>query len=664
MEITKVTCFTTRPDTNFGATFIVLAPEHELVEQILSGVIKVPENTKKEIQSYVKKALKKTEQQRKVEEKKKTGVFLNLYAINRLNDLKIPIYVSDFVLKDLGTGAVVGVPGHDVRDFEFAKEFDLPVIRVVEKEGDTSEIVNVEQVFEDQGVMVHSQFLNGMDIHQATTTMMDYLEEKSWGKRVTSYHLRDWLISRQRYWGPPIPMLYCEACAKIGKGDQTEMAGWYAVSDDQLPVTLPNLDNYQPTGDGKAPLENAGDDFLYTKCPHCGGQAKRETDVSDTFLDSSWYFLAYPIWKSGKGPSTGSGQSIFDNKILEDWLPVTTYIGGAEHAVLHLLYSRFVWMALQDWGYIPAKLGDEPFPFLFSHGLIVKDGAKMSKSRGNVVVPDEYIEKFGSDTLRMYLMFLGSYDQGGDFRDSGIAGMYRFLNKIWEMLSDESKVLRPSGFSRKSRSAQDDKLDLKSVSSLSSTIGCTTSKLESKLHETIRKMDRDIAAFKYNTAISALMELINVWRDPSTGSTGSRQAGSGQGPVEMSLEDARLVVKLLAPFAPCMTEELWQMMRGDKAKSGKKSALESVHLESYPTFNESKIQSAGLLVIVQVNGKKRGEIVVQADQAQDEKAIIASAKQTEGVEKWIVGGIRKEIFVPAKGERQGIVNFVVLTEKA
>ena len=301
-------------------------------------------------------------------------------------------------------------------------------------------------------------------------------------------------------------------------------------------------------------------------------------------------------------------------------------------------------MALQDWGYIPAKLGDEPFPFLFSHGLIVKDGAKMSKSRGNVVVPDEYIEKFGSDTLRMYLMFLGSYDQGGDFRDSGIAGMHRFLSKVWEMLGDESKVLRPSGFSRKSRSAQDDKLDLKSVSSLSSTIGCTTSKLESKLHETIRKMDRDIGAFKYNTAISALMELVNVWREPK---------------MEMSIEDARLVVKLLAPFAPCMTEELWQMMSGSRVKSVKKTAFHSVHLESYPTFNQTKIQSNGVLVVVQVNGKKRAEIIVSTEQAGDQKTILDLAKKAEGVEKWIAGGIRKEIFVPAKGERQGIVNFVV-----
>ncbi len=610
----SVVCFTTRPDTNFGATFVVLAPEHELVKQILSGVINVPENTKKELSEYVEKSLKKTEQQRKEEEKNKTGVNLNLFAINQLNGAEMPIFVSDFVLKDYGSGAVVGVPGHDERDFEFAQVFDLPVIRVVEKEGDKSEIKLAEQVWVGDGKMMNSSFLDGLSTSEAIEKIMDYLEEKDWGKKVTSYHLRDWLISRQRYWGPPIPMIYCEACAKSGKGKQKEMPGWYAVDEKDLPVELPELSDYKPMGDGKAPLEKAGEEFLYTTCPKCGGKAKRETDVSDTFLDSSWYFMRYP--------SVGhknSNEAVFDSGLTKKWLPVNAYIGGAEHAVLHLLYSRFVWMALKDWGHIPKNLGDEPFPFLFSHGLIVKDGAKMSKSRGNVIIPDKYIEKYGADTFRMYLMFLGSYNQGGDFRDTGIAGMYRFLSRVWGVIEKNTREIDDSDGRVK-----------------------TTARLESKLHETIKKMGEDLVKFKFNTAIAALMELVNVWRLEEE---------------MMSRDDLRLVVKLLAPLMPFMSEEIWQSMNQKNDVDGGNMGFESVHLEKYPVFNPEKIISAGVLVVIQVNGKKRAEMIIDDGEVENKGEVIRKSKELEGMERWIGNGIKNEVFVVRND--QILVNFVV-----
>ena len=610
----SVVCFTTRPDTNFGATFVVIAPEHELVGKILSGVINVPENIKKELSEYVDKSLKKTEQQRKEEEKNKTGVNLNLFAINQLNEQKMPVFVSDFVLKDYGSGAVVGVPGHDERDFEFAQVFDIPVIRVVEEDGDKSEIDSIEKVFVDDGKMMNSSFLNGLTTSEAIEKITEHLEEKGWGKKVTSYHLRDWLISRQRYWGPPIPMVYCEACAKDKKGTQKEMPGWYVVDEKDLPVELPELNDYKPTGDGKAPLEKAGEDFLYTTCPECGGKAKRETDVSDTFLDSSWYFMRYPSIGYEK-----SNEVVFDSELTKKWLPVNAYIGGAEHAVLHLLYSRFVWMTLSDWGHIPKDLGDEPFPFLFSHGLIVKDGAKMSKSRGNVIIPDKYIEKYGADTFRMYLMFLGSYDQGGDFRDTGIAGMHRFLSRVWEVIEINMKEIEGSDREIK-----------------------TTTKLESKLHETIKKMGEDLVKFKFNTAIAALMELVNVWRLEEE---------------IMSFSDLRLVVKLMAPLTPFMSEEIWQSMNHNSDVDGGNKGFESVHLEKYPVFNPEKIVSAGVLVVIQVNGKKRAEMIIDHGEVENKERVLEKSKELEGMEKWIESGIKNEVFVVRND--QVLVNFVV-----
>ncbi len=394
-DIGWISCFTTRPDTNFGATFVVIAPEHPFVSHMMS----VLDNAKRdEIGRYIEEALKRSDQERISEGRKKTGVSTGLFAINQLNGSRMPLYVSDFVLMGFGTGAVVGVPGHDLRDFEFAQEFHIPVIRVVVGEdGVKAPITSSDQVQEDDGIMTNSEFLNGMDIHTATNRMMDYLEQKGWGKRVTTYHLRDWIVSRQRYWGPPIPMIYCASCAKAGKswfttkeasdyqsnkisarnfpdhhaGINTEseakkeayqedatgdisynMNGWYPVSEKDLPLILPKIDDYKPGDDGVAPLAKHKE-FYETKCPGCGGSAVRETDVSDTFLDSSWYFLRYP--------SVQRTDLSFDPTITKKWLPVSMYTGGAEHSVLHLLYSRFVTMALHTWGYVDF---DEPFPVI------------------------------------------------------------------------------------------------------------------------------------------------------------------------------------------------------------------------------------------------------------------------------------------------------------
>ncbi|HSW47529.1 MAG TPA: class I tRNA ligase family protein, partial [Candidatus Saccharimonadales bacterium] len=414
-----VTVFTTRPDTNFGATFIALAPEHALVGEILK---QVQDDKKKEIEEYVDATKKKTEIDRQAEGREKTGVFTGFYATNQLTGYKMPIWVSDFVLMGFGTGAVVGVPGHDTRDFEFAQKFGLKVLRVVVgKDGDESPITKIDQVQEEEGMMINSEFLNGLDIHKATEKIMDYIQEKGFGKRKVTYHLRDWLISRQRYWGPPIPMIFCENCAQKGDSWFTsdeakkqkesgirnqesgrEAVGWYPAQD--LPVKLPRIEDFKPLGTGNSPLGNHPE-FYKVKCPHCGKDARRETDVSDTFLDSAWYFLRYI--------STEFDDVPFDKTRAKKWLPVTMYIGGAEHSVLHLLYARFITMFIKDIGLIQFE---EPFKRFYAHGLIIKDGAKMSKSKGNVVGPDLYIKKYGADTLRMYLHFLAPFSQEGDFR--------------------------------------------------------------------------------------------------------------------------------------------------------------------------------------------------------------------------------------------------------
>jgi len=577
-----VTCFTTRPDTNFGATFVVLGPEHQLVKKMISGKIKVKD--KVAVEKYVKSALKKKEIDRIAEGRKKTGAETGLVAINELTKKEMPIYITDFVLGHVGTGAVVGVPGHDKRDFEFAQEFGLEVIRVVvAQDGIKGEITKIEQVQEDEGVMINSGFLDGMDIHKATEKMMDYMEEKDQGKRVVSYRLRDWCISRQRYWGPPIPMMDCSKC------------GWLPEKLENLPVELPEVKDYEPTGDGKSPLEKAPESWLKVKCPKCGGKAKRETDVSDNFFDSAWYYLRYPMIGQNI-PSRDGMKEPFDKEITGKWQPVDAYIGGAEHAVLHLMYSRFVTMTLKDWKYLDF---DEPFPFLFGHGLIIKDGKKMSKSQGNTVNPDEYMDKYGTDALRMYLMFVGPYEQGGDFRDTGMIGMKKFLDRVWRLFEEK----------------MGDK---------------TTDKLKIKLEQTVKKVGEDFGTFGYNTAIAALMELVNVWKEPKE---------------KLSKIDGQRLVKLIAPLAPYVSEEWWEKFGGK----------ESVHNQPWPEYDKDLVEAKKVVVIVQVNGKLRGRLEVLRSESEDKEKMLKMAYEIETVKRFLDGKkVVKEIFVKGK-----LVNLVV-----
>lgn len=645
----EVVCFTTRPDTNFGATFVVIGPEHQLVREIAAKVGPVKG---KEIETYVMRAMAKTENERIAEGRVKTGVFTGWYAVNRLNDTRMPIYISDFVLGHVGTGAVIGVPGHDLRDFQFAKAMDLPVVRVVVGEdGDESPIEREEQVQEENGRMVNSGFLDGVEIHEAIEKMIDYHVKQGWGEEVFNYHLRDWLISRQRYWGAPIPMVECPKC------------GWQAVPESELPVELPDLSDWQPKGDGQGPLANAAEAWLYTKCPKCGGKAKRETDVCDTFLDSSWYFLRYPslnINSKNQSPRTkqdpitnNQTQSEYlpwDIEVTRKWLPVDAYIGGAEHAVLHLLYSRFIWKVLCDQGWLPftalppsgelasatpeeskpaVHLGGEyrpePFPFLFGHGLIIKDGAKMSKSRGNVVVPDEYIEEYGADALRMYLMFVGPYDQGGDFRDTGMKGMRKFLDRVWRMMTSGNYE------------------------------GETTSKvLQAKLNETVIKIGEDYGDFRFNTAIAAMMELVNTWRAEG----------------RMKRADMLTVVKLLAPVAPYISEEMFQFLRNNQETNFKKQndLFQSVHRQQFPEADIKLTGDKPVLIVVQVNGKVRSTLQMtddglpanRAGRQITEEQITEMAKAEPKVAKWLKGKeIQRVVYVAPGDKKQGLINLVV-----
>jgi len=603
-----VTVFTTRPDTNFGATFVVLAPEHPLALRMATA------EQKKEVQKYISATADKSEADRIADGRKKSGVFTGRYALNHLTGYKMPVWVSDFVLSGFGTGAVVGVPGHDRRDFEFAQAFDLDIMRVVMGfDGDGGPIVRAEQVQEEKGVMINSGFLNGMDIHAATRAIMDHMAEKGWGKKVVQYHLRDWLVSRQRYWAPPIPMIFCDACAGAGKGERGDMPGWYTASEKSLPVKLPFVKNFRPTGTDQSPLAVVTA-FYKVRCPGCKKWARRETDVSDVFLDSAWYYLRYPSVKNKKAP--------WDPAITKQWLPVTRYMGGAEHSVLHLLYVRFLAMALHDAGLIHF---DEPMPVFRAHGLIIKNGAKMSKSKGNVVNPDEYIHAYGADALRMYLMFLAPWEQGGDFRDAGVRGITRFLERVWKLVQNHKSQITNH------RQTQNQEI-------------------QRILHKTIKKVTEDIEGLQYNTAISALMILLNAFE---------------AAPDAVGSDDREIFLKLLAPFAPHITEELYQQFLGNpksqipnpqqsqnaKIKKRKK-VFQSIHQKAWPDYDQKLMQENTFELVVQVNGKVRGRTDMPINTSEQD-AVIA-ARGLASVAPYLVHEPRNIIFVPDR-----LINFVM-----
>ncbi|HUQ16111.1 MAG TPA: leucine--tRNA ligase [Gemmatimonadales bacterium] len=558
----QVEVYTTRPDTLFGATFMVLAPEHPLV-----GAFTTPER-KSEVEEYQRAAAAKDLVSRKVGDKEKTGVFTGGFARNPATGKPIPVWTADYVLMEYGTGAIMAVPGHDERDFEFAKKFSLPIVRVVaEPEGAADAPLETAYTDNESGRLVNSGRFDGTPAREAKAAVTQWLEEIGAGRGVVQYRIHDWCISRQRYWGPPIPIIYCDDHGPV------------PVPEKDLPVVLPELANFQPDDSGVSPLAR-NEAWYYTPCPTCGKRGRRETDVSDTFLDSAWYFLRYP--------STEFDDRPFDQMRTRTWLPVTTYIGGNEHAVLHLLYSRFITMVLHDLGQVDFE---EPFKRFRAHGLIVKDGAKMSKSRGNVVVPDEYIARWGADTFRMYLMFLGPFEVGGDFREDGISGPRRFLEKVWNFV----------GSACREGDGQE-----------------VHHNVLVKLHQTKKRVTEGLEELRYNTSIAALMELMNAIRADNVCDKGI----------------ARELVIMLAPFVPHFAEECWERL----------GHTESVFEARWPAWDEGLVVEDRVEVVVQVNGKTRSKVSVARDA--EEEAVVAAALRDAGVQRFVAGkGVRKRVYV-------------------
>ncbi len=739
----SIEVFTTRPDTLLGATYMVLSPEHPLIQSLESRV-----KNREEVKLYVKRAKAKSEEERVAEGKEKTGVELKgIKAINPANKEEIPVWAADYVLLGYGTGAIMAVPAHDERDFEFAKKYKLPIQEVIlqqfgqKKNGavfrdsvaaiftrpkdnkililfnrktneyeipgggrdgndddvttlsreikeeagytdfevkeylgqiatnffavgrnvertkyqkayhvflrsernvplqpdahedyekphwmDPQEAIekldsNIHKSYESEfvkrfinqrllcyagnGILNNSGKFNGLDSEKAKWEITKFVG----GEKKIQYRLRDWLISRQRYWGPPIPMIFCDSCAKKGAGEKKEMPGWYAVPEKDLPVKLPFLKDFRPKGKGESPLGTVKS-FYETKCPKCKGKARRETDVSDTFLDSAWYFLRYPSVREKNYP--------WNPATTKKWLPVDMYIGGAEHSVLHLLYSRFLTMAFYDSGLLHFE---EPFTKFRAHGLLIKEGAKMSKSKGNVVNPDEYIKNFGADTLRMYLMFLAPFEQGGDFRDSSMVGIERFLERVWKLMQN-AKIKNQNEKSK-------------------------NEKLEQLLHKTIKKVSEDIENLRYNTAVSALMILLNEFEKNK----------------ELLIDShLQIFLKLLAPFAPHITEEIWSQtqinadkktadkrgyIRANPRSNSRTSALRSIHLEKWPEHDPKLIEEKTFTLIIQVDGKVRDTLSAPAEIS--EKGAQAMALDSEKIKRFIGGKkILKIIYVPRR----------------
>ena len=565
----KLQVYTTRPDTIYGVTFMVVAPEHPLVSEITS------EDQSKEVNNYIAEVGAKTNIDR-METKEKTGVFTGAYAVNPATNQNVPIWISEYVLMEYGTGAIMSVPAHDERDYEFAKKFGLEINQVIE--GGTIE----DQAHVSSGKLINSGEFDGMDSDEAKQKITTWLESKNIGQKQTNYRLRDWLISRQRYWGTPIPIIHCDNCGVV------------AVPEKDLPVVLP-LD--QKFGkDGRSPLLD-NEDFLNVKCPDCGDDAKRETDTMDTFVDSSWYFLRYPNPHYQDGP--------FDPVAVKRWLPVDRYIGGAEHAVLHLMYARFFTKFLHSKGHLDFN---EPFTKLTNQGMIDgPDGKKMSKSKGNVINPDDYVDKYGADSVRMYLMFMGPYEDGGPWDPKRFEGTHRFVNKIWEMTTSSYSEI-----------------------SVDSTI---ESELESKLHKLIKKVTEDVPNVRFNTAIASMMEFVNY-------------ASSVKLKGEVSANQWNIVVntftKVLAPFAPFLSEELWEKLGNH----------ESVHAQAWPIYDENLVKDDVLTIIIQINGKLRDEFLVNSEDAFYQDELERMAKEKLG-DKLAGMEVIKTIVVPAK-----LVNFV------
>jgi len=555
--------FTTRPDTIYGVTFMAIAPESPLVSELVTS------EQKAEVEDFLARVALEDRFKRTSLEAKKEGVFLGRYAVNPLTGERIPIYVANYILYEYGTGAIMAVPGHDQRDFDFAKEYGIDIKQVVRpKDGDW----NVqERPYEGEGIIVNSGEFNGLESSKGIEEITKYIEEKGYGKRSVQYKLRDWLISRQRYWGAPIPVVYCDKCGVV------------PVAEKDLPVRLPENVEFLPTG--QSPL-TLSEEFKHTTCPKCGGPAHREVETMDTFVDSSWYYLRYVNPKLEDRP--------FETEDVNNWLPVDQYIGGVEHAVLHLLYSRFITKVLNDLGYVNF---DEPFDNLFTQGMIYKDGWKMSKSKGNVVSPDDMIQKYGADTLRMYILFMAPPEKDAEWNDAGIEGVNRFIRRLWNNYYRILDLLS---------SDNENSVDLTKEEK----------SLRRKLHSMIKKIKEDIeGGFKFNTAIAGLMEfnnqlmeyLDNVER-PNT---------------KLLKEVAENVALILSPFAPHMAEEMWSDL-------GKDTLIVN---EKWPEYDPSALEQEEMTVVVQVNGKVRGKLIVPVEITEDEikkAALEQAARSIEG----------------------------------
>ncbi len=563
----EMVVYTTRCDTLFGATYVVLSPEHDLVAKLLPQL----ENAQ-EVEEYIKMASKKSEFERTELAKEKTGAMLKgVYAINPVNGAKLPVWISDYVLVTYGTGAIMAVPAHDSRDWEFAKKFNMPIIEVVSGGKNVQ-----EEAYTDvyKGNMVNSGFLNGLPVKEAIPTMIKWLEEKGLGKRKVNFKLRDWVFSRQRYWGEPIPLVYCEKC------------GWVAIPEEELPLKLPEIETFEPGENGESPLAKATD-WIETTCPHCHGKAKRETDTMPQWAGSSWYFLRYM--------DPHNNDALASEEALRYWSPVDWYNGGMEHTTLHLLYSRFWHKFLYDIGVVPTK---EPYKIRTSHGMILgENNEKMSKSRGNVVNPDDVVNEFGADAFRTYEMFIGAFDQSTPWSQQGLKGCYKFMERVWNL--------------------QDMLVDDDSISP----------ELEKSVHKTIKKVGEDYERMKFNTAIAAMMSLVNEFYKLERVTKG----------------EYKILITLLNPVAPHMTEELW-------AKYGEGGFLS---LAKWPEYDEDKTVDDEIEIVIQLNGKIRDKMMVPANLDKDgtEKTVMDSdtAKElTDG--KTVV----KVIAVPGK-----LVNIVV-----
>ena len=576
--------FTTRPDTLYGVTYMVMAPEHPYLKELVAG-----SEYEEPVNAYVDKVQHMSDIERTSTTNEKTGQFTGRYAINPLTGKKVPIFISDYVLMDYGTGAIMAVPAHDQRDFDFAKKFDLEIIPVVDSDDPEVDVYDLKAAFAAEGTMINSEMFNGMNNKEAIEKIIDYLEEKKIGKKSINYKLRDWLISRQRYWGTPIPMIHCDDC------------GWVPEKEENLPVLLPA--DVQFTGKGESPLATSKT-FVNTTCPVCGKPARRELDTMDTFLDSSWYFLRYCDPKNAEAP--------FSKEKVDYWMNVDQYIGGVEHAILHLMYARFFQMALYDLGLVSTE---EPFKNLLTQGMVIKDGAKMSKSLGNVVSPAEIIDKYGADTARLFILFAAPPERELDWSDKGVEGSFRFINRVYRMVYDFSQ-------------------NYSEVPESYEINGDADKNMAYWLNYAIKKVSDDIGErFNFNTAISTIMELVNEMYRYKEGSVNPGLFGA-------AIKD---LIIMLAPFVPHVTEEMWEHLGYEG----------SVHDQNWPEYDEKALVKDTVEIVVQVNGKIKEKLDIAGGLSREEME--KTAMENEKVKGLIEGkNVVKVIAVPGK-----LINIVV-----